>query len=185
MSESLQLAMGVRPLNPGNISTPPRSPTKHSFSSYTPSSSPSPHRVVAQVPSTILEHPLFEELGSVRSTAISKEDDAASIRRAETIRIYAANDVYALLADVEQAISKMSAGAELSPAKEESLSDSEKKELHRQHSHERLNGSPSKVTLPALTSDEKSGSSSVLPLTTAPPAAASEEIFLTSAVFKP
>ncbi|KAK0619788.1 Up-regulated during septation-domain-containing protein [Immersiella caudata] len=188
VSESLQLAMGVRPLNPGNISTPPRSPTKHSFSSHTPSSSPSPHRVVAQVPSTILEQPLFEEASTDGAAPSQEEAKAASIRRAETIRIYAANDVYALLADVEQAISKMSAGAELSPTKEESLSDSEKKELHRQHSHERLNGPPTKLTatLPALTTDEKSGSSSVLPLATAPPAAPpTEEIFLTSAVFKP
>ncbi|KAK0652289.1 Up-regulated during septation-domain-containing protein [Cercophora newfieldiana] len=194
VSESLQFAMGVRPLNAGNISTPPRSPTKHSFSSHTPSSSPSPHRVVAQVPSTILEQPLFEEASTIGAAPSKEEDAAASVRRAETIRIYAANDVYALLADVEQAISKMSAGAELSPAKEESLSETEKKDLHRQHSHERLNGSPTKVattTLPTLTTDEKSGSSSVLPLATAatppPPAApaATEEIFLTSAVFKP
>lgn len=197
VSESLQLAMGVRPLNPGNISTPPRSPTKHSF--YSPSSSPSPHRVVAQVPSTIFEQPLFEgvRLPGADSAAQSKEDAATSIRRAETIRIYAANDVYALLADVEKAITKMSTG-ELSPAKEDSLSDAEKKVIHRQRSHERLGGSPTRVTLPALTPDEKSGSSSVLPLTTAPtspaptPAAAAapspsatEEIFLTSAVFKP
>jgi len=189
VSESLQLAMGVRPLNPGNISTPPRSPTKHYF--YSPSSSPSPHMVVAQVPSTIFEQPVFEEVRSPEadSATRSKEEAAANIRRAETIRIYAANDVYALLADVEKAITKMSTG-ELSPAKEESLSDAEKKVVHRQHSHERLGGSPTKVTLPALTPDEKSGSSSVLPLTTAPtsPAptpAAAEEIFLTSAVFNP
>lgn len=180
--------MGIRPLNsttgPGNISTPPRSPTKQSFTSHTYSSSPSPQRVVAQVPSTILEHPLFEEVGSQR------ESLAASIRRAETIRIYADDGVYSLLADVENAISKMSAGVELSPTREESLSESERKALHRADSSERLQGSPtkSKTVLPALTLDEKSGSSSVLPLTTTPPAveaSVGEDFFLTSAVFKP
>jgi len=189
LSESLQLAMGVRPLNgttgAGNISTPPRSPTKHSFSTHSHSSSPSPQRVVAQVPSTILEQPFFEEAALAAAAAGSRESIAASIRRAETIRIYADNDVYALLADVEQAISKMSAGAELSPAKEESLSDAEKKELHRANSHERLAGSPTKTTLPVLTSEEKSGSSSVPPLSTTPPTGTGEEVFLTSAVFKP
>ncbi|KAK1835446.1 Up-regulated during septation-domain-containing protein [Podospora conica] len=189
VSESLQLAMGIRPLNsttgPGNISTPPRSPVKQSFSSHTYSSSPSPQRVVAQVPSTILEHPLFEEVGSQR------ESLAASIRRAETIRIYADDGVYSLLADVENAISKMSAGVELSPMREESLSESERKALHRADSSERLHGSPTRTvlpSLPALTLDEKSGSSSVPPLTTTPPAveaSVGEDFFLTSAVFKP
>ena len=110
------------------------------------------------------------------------------LRRAETIRIYADDGVYALLADVENAISKMSAGVELSPMMEESLSEAERKELHRAHSSECLQGSPTKTKLPALTLYEKSGSSSVLPLTTTPPAveaSVGEDFFLTSAVFKP
>lgn len=198
VSESLQLAMGVRPLGgtagAGNISTPPRSPTKPSFT-HTHSSSPSPQRVVAQVPSTILEQPLFEEAASIGPIPSGKEESPATkLRRAETIRIYADNDVYALLADVEHAISKMSSGGDLSPAKEEALSEAERKEIHRARSQEKLNGSPVKTTLPALTNDEKSGSSIVLPLSTTPPVATSApeakaadepQIFLTSAVFKP
>ncbi|KAK1760527.1 Up-regulated during septation-domain-containing protein [Echria macrotheca] len=190
VSESLQLAMGVRPPNStaglGNISTPPRSPTKPFFL-HTHSSSPSPQRVVAQVPSTILEHPLFEAAASA-TTGAKEESPATKLRRAETIRIYADNDVYALLADVEHAISKMSNGGDISPTKEETLSEAEKKDLHRARSHELLNNSPIKTTLPALTQEEKSGSSTVLPLSTATPApevSNGEEIFLTNAVFKP
>lgn len=193
VSESLQLAMGVRQLSgAGDITTPPRSPTKPFFTNHTQSSSPSPQRVVAQVPSTILEQPLFEEAASTDLAAGPKESAATTLRRAETIRIYADNDVYALLADVEHAISKMSGGGDLSPGKEETLSDAERKELHRARSHELLNGSPTKTTLPALTNDEKSGYSIVLPLSMGSPNAAataevpaSGEIFLTSAVFRP
>ncbi|CAI4215292.1 unnamed protein product [Parascedosporium putredinis] len=70
-SESLQLAMGIRPPQyngVGNISTPPRSPTKAGFSgntTTTTSASTSPHRAAAHVPSTILEQPLVEEAAAI------------------------------------------------------------------------------------------------------------------------
>lgn len=104
-SESLQQAMGLRTpavtMNGlGNISTPPRSPTKTSScsSSRNNSSSPSPQRVAANahVPSTIIEQPHVEEAESMRRLTDS-----------ESIRVYADSDVYALLADVEDEISKM------------------------------------------------------------------------------
>lgn len=137
-SESLQMAMGVRPPQHngvGNISTPPRSPAKTTFtaSSSPPSStpardSPSPHRVVAQVPSTILEQPLVEE-----AAAIGDDDDrktaALSARDCESIRVYADSDVYALLADVESEFTKMSVP-----------SLGEDRELHRARSHDLLCG---------------------------------------------
>lgn len=177
VSHSLQLAMGILPPGstpPANISTPPRSPTKASFSAHSQSSSPSPQRVVAQVPSTILEQPLFEEAATADfSLTGNKEGDVAPLRRAETIRIYADNDVYALLADVEDQITKMSAG---DPPKESSLSDDERRELHRAHSQELLNGSPVRKS-PAAESP-------------APPSPTKQEvtrdnIFLTNAVFRP
>ena len=142
-SESLQQAMGIRAPPPmmgaGNISTPPRSPTKGYFSgqhthSHTGSSSPSPQRVVAQVPSTIVEQPLVEE-----QTATSV---AAAMRRAdvESIHIYADSNVYALFADVENQITKMSSAADAaavasamagSPsAPSTPLSEDEQKQLH-------------------------------------------------------
>ena len=172
-SETLQLAMGLRSptlASAGNISTPPRSPTKSAFSTHTQSSSPSPQRVVAQVPSTILEQPLFEEDASSER---AKQESTAPIRRAETIRIYADNDVYALLADVENQITKMSAG---DPSKEVPLSDNERRELHRARSHEILHGS-------SLNSRSTTNSpSSASPSHQQP---AKEDVLLTNAVFKP
>jgi hypothetical protein len=50
------------------ISTPPRSPSKQTFAPiHTSSGSPSPQRVVAQVPSTILEQPVVEEVAANRA----------------------------------------------------------------------------------------------------------------------
>ncbi|KAM7218200.1 Up-regulated During Septation domain containing protein [Rhypophila decipiens] len=193
VSESLQLAMGVRPLNSsngaGNISTPPRSPTKTVFTSHAHSSSPSPQRVVAQVPSTI-----FEEASI--NLASPKEDAATTLRRAETIRIYADNDVYALLADVESAFTKMSAG-DYSSGRDEPVSEAERKTLHRAQSHDVLSSSTksscynnSSHSSANSSSDEKSspscsGTSSAA--STPPPVPEKEhaEIYLTSAVFKP
>ncbi|KAK3995049.1 Up-regulated during septation-domain-containing protein [Cladorrhinum sp. PSN332] len=186
VSESLQLAMGVRPLNypgcPTQMSTPPRSPTKTAF---TQTESPSsPPRVVAHVPSTIMEQPFFEESGAMN---VQGEGYETTLRRAETIRIYADNDVYsvtALLLDVENAITKMGSGdaspvakeepttkeaptlketpvakeshvakqapiakevaavRERSATRDESLSDAERKKIHRTRSHGFLRGSP-------------------------------------------
>lgn len=119
-----------------DISTPPRSPTKQgSFSSRASSCSPSPQRVVAQVPSTILEHPIVEEAETTGSdeTAVGP----ASLNRAdvESIRIYAGDDIYALLADVEKEITKMSSHTVDVP---QDMPDSQRKALHRQRSHELL-----------------------------------------------
>lgn len=185
MSESLQLALGVvRPPN-ANPSTPPRSPIKTSFTPAQ-SSSPSPHR--AQVPSTILEQPLFEEAASLEAT--KEGETRAALRRAETIRVYADNDVFALLADVEDTITQMGSGD--MPAKDSStsLSDAERRKLCRTRSHDVLSGSPARKPLPISKLAEKPSSSS-LSSVAAPPAAgpaatpATGEIFLTSAVFKP
>jgi hypothetical protein len=177
-SEQLQQAMGIRPLPPigvGNISTPPRSPTKPTFSApHTASSSPSPQRVVAQVPSTILEQPLVEE-----AAALSYDKTTvASLRRAdvESIRIYAGDDVYALLADVENEITKMSAA--FKAADPMRISDSERRKLHRARSHEMLSGM-TKTTPPSPAAPSP-------PMKDTPPSSDSEgEIFLTNAVFRP
>ncbi|KAF4982876.1 hypothetical protein FZEAL_1572 [Fusarium zealandicum] len=135
-----QQPLSSTPSGVGNISTPPRSPSKEtSTSSRTPSSSPSPQRVVAQVPSTILEQPIFEE-------AATQEDDdhaktTASLKRAdvESIRIYAGDDVYALLADVESEINRMSKQVS-EPTSTVAMFETNRIALHRQRSHEKLNG---------------------------------------------
>ncbi|KAK0377431.1 hypothetical protein CLIM01_05202 [Colletotrichum limetticola] len=184
-SESLQLAMGIRPPPPvgvGNISTPPRSPTKNSFSSHTASSSPSPQRVVAQVPSTIVEQPVIEECPVA---SVDKHVSSFSHRRTgmESIRIYADSDVYALLADVENEITKMSAAANQTEATA-ALSDDEQKEIHRARSHEALSGLANEK--PTDAKDTKDTIPS--PRAPSPPAKDSPAddgaIFLTSAVFR-
>lgn len=173
------------PIAPACPSTPPRSPTTKEHSprpSPRPSprqngaSSPGPQRVVAQVPSTIIEQPLIEEaaaaaaaapavgLGIAAPTTTNEEPaTVAGIRRAEveSIRIYAGDEVAALLADVEQEINRMSlAGEQQRTAKRaasqrkkkmtttteedeekassKNMSEQESRELHRARSAEAL-----------------------------------------------
>lgn len=172
--EGLQFAMGIRPNNASDlISTPPRSPTKAGCTNA-PSSSPSPQRVVAQVPSTILEQPLVEEAANVSAAVSAKaEDDAATRRRAETIHIYADNDVYTLLADVENQITKMS-GDIAGTSKEAALSDSERRELHGARSHETLSAPSTEPSSPAKADSPQQ-----------PKPEAPQGVLLTNAVFQP
>ncbi|KAF9881996.1 hypothetical protein CkaCkLH20_00032 [Colletotrichum karsti] len=176
-SESLQLAMGVRTtpqVGVGNISTPPRSPTKNGFSSHTSSSpSSSPQRVVAQVPSTIVEQPVVEESADGRASTFSQ-------RRAnvESIRIYADSDVYALFADVENEITKMSAVA-VQTETSGNLSDDERREIYRARSHEALSGSSSSGAKSPVPSTQASSSPTIKDSP-----AVDEPILLTNAVFR-
>ncbi|CAK7209785.1 hypothetical protein SBRCBS47491_000558 [Sporothrix bragantina] len=102
-SESLQMAMGIKPPSPPfasstaassqqqSISTPPRSPTKSSFQpaassilSPVAASSPSPQRpIVAQVPSTILEQPVVEEAMAAFSKSMAAEVQAQAQTQAQ------------------------------------------------------------------------------------------------------
>jgi hypothetical protein len=180
-------SMILPPSKVHDISTPPRSPTKQgSFSSSRASScSPSPQRVVAQVPSTILENPIVEEAEAMGTDGTVM--GPASLNRAdvESIRIYAGDDIYALLADVEKEITKMSSHtADVPP----DMPDSQRKALHRQRSHEMLN---------ALSAAPLNTGASVKPLDSPPaptppikdisPASAQQDepILLSKAVFKP
>lgn len=164
-SESLQMPMDVTtPTVSINISTPPRSPATKT--APTPSGSPSPQRVVAQVPSTILEDPVIEEAAAVGLGIEQNAEEplTAAIRRSavESIRIYAGDDVYALFAEVETQITRMSrAGGlhtppmeqvpELPQIKDAKMSDEERVKLHRAHSHELLSrGAPSSASLSTI-----------------------------------
>ncbi|KAL2168228.1 hypothetical protein VTG60DRAFT_235 [Thermothelomyces hinnuleus] len=184
VSESLQLALGVvRPLNAASISTPPRSPVKASFTPAS-SSSPSPHR--AHVPSTILEQPLVEEAADMDTNGAAEE--GTKLRRAETIRVYADLDIPALLKDVENTIANMGgpdASAEASSCTP--LTEAERRQICRTLSHDALNGgAPARKPPPVSKLAEKPSSSSLTSSATAPaPEPAPEEMFLTSAVFKP
>lgn len=226
VSESLQLALGVGaapPSAPANLSTPPRSPVKSSFTPRIESSSPSPQRVVAQVPSTIIEQPIVEsavtvglginQTGEKQAPAKEKEiiqHPISGIRRAdvESIRIYAGDEVAALLADVESQMDRMSRAADDAaalrmkdtcvpdlPEVSPNMSEEERKQVHRQHSHEKLQGTPTTSSSSSTetitgTTTTKSSSPNSTPRTATPTATetkepAAGEFLLTNAVFKP
>lgn len=216
----LQLAIGMKPSNaPTCPSTPPRSPTKGSFTPKTGSSSPSPQRVVAQIPSTIISQPIAEEPASVGLGIAQAADEplTAGIRRAEveSIRIYAGDEVAALLADVEQQITRMSKAGERNAAlrekdaaalrekdaaqakKDAILSEKERKELHRARSAEALQAglkdqpscaslSGTSTTSTSPTSSNSSiSSSATTPTVTEEKQEDNSNFMLTSAVFNP
>ncbi|KAG6323482.1 hypothetical protein E4U22_006013 [Claviceps purpurea] len=130
ISEPVQSPGGIQsPTGPRELSTPPRSPLQSSFYSRSGSTSPSPQRVVAQIPSTILEQPVLEDgANSSRTTSL------ATLSRGDiqSIRIYAGDDVFALLADVEDEMIKMGTAPQA-----ESEHD---RQQERQRSHEMLHG---------------------------------------------
>lgn len=227
VSESLQLALGVGaapPTAPANLSTPPRSPVKSSFTPRVECSSPSPQRVVAQVPSTIIEQPVVEnaatvglginQTGEKQAPAKGKETiehPLSGMRRAdvESIRIYAGDEVAALLADVESQMDRMSRAADDAaalrgkdtcvpdlPELNPNMSEEERKQVHRQHSHEKLQGPPTTSSSSSSaetitgTTTTKSSSPNSTPRTATPTATetkepAAGEFLLTNAVFKP
>jgi hypothetical protein len=165
------------------ITTPPRSPTKHSFTPVLPSSgspAPSPQRVVAQVPSTILEQPEVVAADRVTSPMSIRRSDA------ESIRVYVGNDIYlySLLADVENEITKMGTGNPDAASKE--AIESKRKELHRKLSHEILNGiTETKLAMPKL---DLASSMPLSPPAPTPPMKdepQEEMLLLSNSVFKP
>jgi hypothetical protein len=127
------------PGGPQELSTPPRSPSKTAFASRAGSASPSPQRVVAQVPSTIFEQPVIEDAAENGST-ISRSGSTNTLRRSdvESIRIYAGDDIYTLLADVENQISQMGAGSAPAPTPE--ARSARDIQHQRQRSHDLLSG---------------------------------------------
>lgn len=155
MSESLQQV--ISPGGPRELSTPPRSPSKASFASRTGSNSPSPQRVVAQVPSTIIEQPVVEDAAPENGTGISRAGSTVTLKRSdvESIRIYAGDDVYALLADVENEISKMGSHSPAPTPEPKANAVTKEIQHQRQRSHEKLSGradcpSPSVSIAPPL-----------------------------------
>lgn len=140
MPESLQQVLS--PSGPRELSTPPRSPSKASFTSRTGSTSPSPQRVVAQVPSTILEQPVVENTATENGAGINRAGSTVTLKRSdvESIRIYAGDDVYALLADVENEISKMGSQSPAPTPDPTPTAVTKEIQHQRQRSHEKLSG---------------------------------------------
>ncbi|PTB69709.1 hypothetical protein BBK36DRAFT_1165952 [Trichoderma citrinoviride] len=88
-----------------DIATPPRSPDRPASSSRPVSASPPPLRVVAQVPSMILELPA-EPVEAQSKTELTRTPTMKS-SDGESIRIYAGDELFALLTDVEDEIIRM------------------------------------------------------------------------------
>lgn len=132
-----------------DMSTPPRSPTKHvPTSPRTGSNSPSPQRVVAQVPSTIIEHPI-EELAAAAGKNVNRSASTTTVKgrtAVESIRVYAGDDLYALLADVEDEISRLGSGQDEVVVAAAPMPTEPLKEQARKRSQEKLNGDASSVT---------------------------------------
>lgn len=195
-SDSLQQ---ILPCGPLDISTPPRSPSKCSFSERSGSNSPSPQRVVAQVPSTILELPLVEEAEAEIYNGMPARKSALKRSDVESIRIYAGDELYSLLTDVEEEIFKMSCHAAETLPKEQPAQSQTRHE--RQQSNERLNYQTdlSTITTTTFISPKNTTASTTSnagltflhpdsPIAPTPPMKDSpreSEILLTSAVFKP
>lgn len=169
-----------------DVSTPPRSPTKQAPASpRTGSNSPTPQRVVAQVPSTILEQPIIEEQAATGND-ISRSTSIATIKGrpgVESIRVYAGDDLYALLADVEEEISRLGNSHEGPNASQETL-----KEQARNRSQEKLTREGSGATGATSAASLTLADAIVAPLESprAPKDTSLEaHMLLTNAVFKP
>lgn len=193
-SASSPNALGMQPsAGVGDISTPPRSPTKQGC--HTPSrastSSPSPQRVVAQVPSTILENPIVEEAEG--QTGYCPEARVEPLRRndVESIRIYAGDDIATLLADVEKEITRIS--REITDTGTDQDASSRERELNRQRSQSLLDGSADAQPKTVAPREERCDERSHSPPPPPPPlkdfpankAASEGEQILPHTVFKP
>lgn len=178
VSESLQMAVGIRAPNAqptGNISTPPRSPTRQAHAAQ---QSPTPQRFV---PSTIMEQPLGEEDAAAEDVALNLTRVASPkptpvttrLTRADiqSIRIYAGDDVYALLADVENEITKM---GEVPPVPKDqvqdaALTENRRKEHYRAESQELLSGLSTKSSANSISSTKSATTKPSSPATSKPP----------------
>ncbi|KAI1737066.1 hypothetical protein F4680DRAFT_430165 [Xylaria scruposa] len=184
-NESLQQAMGVRMQpNAADVSTPPRSPTKGAtfLDCSSPSPSSSPQRVVARVPSAIIEEE--NEDGKSHRSRLSGTTQSA-LERMESIRIYADSDVYALLADVENEFTKLNNDAGSPGPVSQRPVHSRKKALQHARSHDVLGYSDPSSGARGFSSRPKPLS----PPAPSPPMKNSPtrggDVFLTSAVFQP
>ncbi|KAL7942108.1 Up-regulated during septation domain-containing protein [Trichoderma barbatum] len=198
-----------------DIATPPRSPAKTTFNKRPESASPPPLRVVAQVPSMILELPAVEEVAAEDKTDLSRKSTMKS-SDGESIRIYAGDELFALLTDVEDEILRMNDAMPESSATPGSATpgsaspelDANQPGMFLQVGHEQPRGrkfrystqpdSPTLAPSPMLpksfffkpNTPMKAAHSPVPPSPPAPVPPLKDmpkepEIFLTSAVFKP
>lgn len=157
-------------------------------------------------------------LSAITASPLSPASTLASVRRdgVESIRVYAGDDVYALLADVENQITRMGVPAGAAPGaapgttapsgsasvpansttaaaqdyfsipRDAAMSAEERKQLHRAHSQELLNGGSKRSTpTPPASPKPAKVKEKEKPISRPESPADSVEIFLTSAVFRP
>ncbi|KAI3326105.1 hypothetical protein HD806DRAFT_489217 [Xylariaceae sp. AK1471] len=182
VSETLQQATGMRMQpNATDVSTPPRSPTKGAtfLDCSSPSPSSSPQRVVARVPSAIIEEE--NEDGKSHRSRFSSSTQSA-LQRMESIRIYADSDVYALLEDVENEFTKLNEGA-VSPEPLSQRPAHGSKVLHHTRSHDVLGRGSSVAPRTFNRPPPLSPPAPSPPMKNSPTQGG--DVFLTSAVFRP
>jgi hypothetical protein len=183
VSETLQQATGMRMQpNATDVSTPPRSPTKSAtfLDCSSPSPSSSPPRVVARVPSAIIEEEI-EDGKSHRSRFSSSTQSA--LQRMESIRIYADSDVYALLEDVENEFTKLNERAVTPEPLSQRPALGGKKVLNHARSHDVLGRGPSVAPRTFTRPPPLSPPAPSPPMKNSPTQGG--DVFLTSAVFRP
>ncbi|VUC22661.1 unnamed protein product [Clonostachys rosea] len=150
------------------IFTPPRSPSRNA----SPASSVSPPRLAAHVPSTILEQPVVEaeeeesfNEAQLQASSASVVSTSSKREEVQSIRVYAGDDIYTLLADVESEMTKMRHS--VNEAIREALPETEPTpDMERDRSAELLCGLE-ELTIPDLVGRRRSLSS---PLPNSPPA---------------
>ncbi|KAI0875653.1 hypothetical protein GGS24DRAFT_282297 [Hypoxylon argillaceum] len=187
LQQVMGMGLGMR-MQPSvaDVSTPPRSPTKSAtfLDCSSPSPASSPQRVVARVPSAIIEEE--NEDGKSHRSRLSSTTQSA-LERMESIRIYADSDVYALLEDVENEFTKLNSGASSTSSAEPTPQrplQSRKKMLHHARSLDVL-GISNSSAVPKVSNRPPPLS----PPAPSPPMKNSPvrggDVFLTSAVFQP
>ncbi len=178
-----EVAAAQLPASASDLSTPPQSPAKSgTFPEAELPSSQSPQRVVARVPSVIPELPAEEEDSNPRFTRRDPEEES-TVKRMESIRIYADSDVYALLADVENEFTKINGGGVTTPEElAHPTTDYNQRDLHRALSHDILSGSSKNSS---TTASQHTISPTPSPLARSSPNNSEGSVLLTAAVFRP
>ncbi|KJZ79542.1 hypothetical protein HIM_01011 [Hirsutella minnesotensis 3608] len=204
-SESLQQVMGVRSTTTSGISTPPRSPERQSPPPRAQAELDSPKQAAVETES-VLSEPSFVE-AVAEAAELNKSNASRRSKRAavESIRVYMKGDVFSLLADVEDEITRMNVPSSISPLSP-IYQEMEPQEQEKGHDggNERQDVAPSNVASSPLsprlaspvprmsictTKAQNARAGSITPPPPTPPLKdfrpTENEVFLTPAVFRP
>ncbi|KAI2640316.1 hypothetical protein GGS21DRAFT_412069 [Xylaria nigripes] len=165
-------------LHPSDALTLPRRPTNgpNFLDGFSARPSSSPQQGVADTRSSPIKNESEESQPSRSQLGLNSTQSA--LQRMESIRIYADNDIYSLLEDVENGFTKLSHSV-LSPeliSQEQSMTYDNQRTLAHARSYEVLCGGSPSNTLRSLNNRHK------FPPPPSPPL--KDQIFLTTAVFR-